>query len=135
MEIYTHEDKIKLSGKINKIKSKTHCKKIFKIIKQDSNLGRVTGNTNGIFLMFHLLSNETCHKIDKYISSIKKKSLRLSANSDTIYSDSYNNNDPGESISGIEKINYDEMNLSNKEKNIINQRMYHDALIKMNSVA
>jgi hypothetical protein len=136
MEKFSHDDKENLSRKISKIKSKKHFENILKIIKLDKNIGRITGNTNGIFIMFHKLSDTTYYKIERYICTIKKKSSsECSEGSDLFYSDSFSNNDYGETISGVEKINYDEMKLSNKEKNIIKRRMYNDALVKMNNNA
>lgn len=136
MDKYSIEDKEKLSKKIGKIKNKTHLKNILKMIKQDENMGKITKNSNGVFVMFHMVNDETCDKINNYIKKIQRPSTtsECSASSDVFYSDSCQYSETTETVSGIEKINYDDVKLSNEEKNIIKRRMYNDALNKMNDV-
>ena len=135
MESYSVEDKEKLAKKIGKIKNKTHLKNILKMIKQDENIGKITKNSNGVFVMFHMVSNDTCNKINNYIiKSHRQTTSECSASSDMFYSDSCQYSETNETISGIEKINYDDVKLSNEEKNIIKRRMYDDAVNKMNDM-
>lgn len=135
MESYSVEDKEKLVKKIGKIKNKTHLKNILKMIKQDENIGKITKNSNGVFVMFHMVSNDTCNKINSYIiKSHRQTTSECSASSDMFYSDSCQYSETNETISGIEKINYDDVKLSNEEKNIIKRRMYDDAVNKMNDM-
>ena len=135
MEPYSVDDKEKLSKKIGKIKNKTHLKNILKMIKQDKNVGKITSNSNGVFVMFHMVSDETCHNISLYIKKTQKNISECSSSSETMISESYQYSDTTETISGIEKINYDDVKLSNEEKNLIKKRLYSDALNEMNKVS
>ena len=131
---YEHHKKMDLVKKINKIKKKEYLVNIFKIIT----LGRkdYTENTNGVFIFFHNLDDETYEKLENYVSLIyklhkKSNSLdniltselsELSELSDTnaIYSDN----------NLIEKIQINSINneLSNKEKMIMRRKQYEDYL-------
>ncbi len=125
---YDHHKKMELVKKINKIKKKEYLVNIFKIITLGSK--DFTENTNGVFVFFHNLDDETYDKLDNYVSLIyklHKKSNSLENILTTELSDSlltYSEND------NIDKIDFNNVNreLSNKEKMIMRRKKYEEYL-------
>lgn len=135
---YDHSKKLELVNKIYKIKKKEYLLNIFKILL--SNSVEFTENNNGVYLLFHNLSDETYDKIDNYINMLYKnhrKNSHLKANllssdiSDSIMmsdsctdfmSDTIELNSIGGNINTINK------NLSNKEKLIMKRKKYEQYL-------
>lgn len=122
---YDYTKKMELVKKIQKIKKSEYLINIFKIIKMESKNYNV--NNNGIFVMFHDLSDEVYENIENYVNSIyklHKKSLNII----NIYDSEYSENQLIQSILS-DKIELDnEKNLSNKEKVIMKRKKYEKYL-------
>ena len=116
-KIYSYSERKKLSSKIMNIKKKDDYIKIFKIINQDPN-NKFTENSNGIWLDFKSLSDETISKVEKFLIKLKNKSDEDSVNSLEYvpYSteENYNN------------IKNSGPKLSNYEKSILRRNKYSD---------
>lgn len=114
---YSYSERKKLSAKIMNIKKKDDYIKIFKIINQDPN-NKFTENSNGIWLDFKSLSDETISKVEKFLIKLKNKSDEDSVNSLEYvpYSteENYNN------------IKNSGPKLSNYEKSILRRNKYSD---------
>jgi len=114
---YSYSERKKLSSKIMNIKKKDDYIKIFKIINQDPN-NKFTENSNGIWLDFKSLSDETISKVEKFLIKLKNKSDEDSVNSLEYvpYSteENYNN------------IKNSGPKLSNYEKSILRRNKYSD---------
>ncbi len=122
---YDYAKKMELVKKIQKIKKSEYLINIFKIIKLHSKKYNI--NSNGIFVMFHDLSDEVYENIETYVNSIyklHKKSLSVV----NIYDSEYSENQIIQSILSdtIELDN--EKNLSNKEKVIMRRKKYEKYL-------
>jgi hypothetical protein len=121
MNNYTYEQKEKLARRINKIKNKQKLIDILKIIQKDPSYDGMTENNNGIFMLFHKLTNDTYYKIDKYL----KKNFNTTSDdpltdSQSINIDSYTND--------FDLDNQSKFKYSNKEKCIIKRKLYNNAL-------
>ena len=123
MNNYTYEQKEKLARRINKIKNKQKLIDILKIIQKDPSYDGMTENNNGIFLLFHKLTNETYHKIEKYF----KKNLNTTSDEQFTESQSTNNIDVIYS-NDFDLDNQSKFKYSNKEKCIIKRKLYDNAL-------
>lgn len=122
---YDYTRKMELVKKIQKIKKSEYLINIFKIIKLHSKKYNI--NSNGIFVMFHDLSDEVYENIESYVNSIyklHKKSLSVI----NIYDSEYSESQIIQSILSdtIELDN--EKNLSNKEKVIMRRKKYEKYL-------
>jgi len=121
MNNYTYEQKEKLARRINKIKNKQKLIDILKIIQKDPSYDGMTENNNGIFMLFHKLTNDTYYKIEKYL----KKNFNTTSDdpftdSQSINMDSYTND--------FDLDNQSKFKYSNKEKCIIKRKLYNNAL-------
>ncbi len=129
---YDHNKKLDLANKINKIKKKDYLVNIFKIITMSSK--EFTENTNGVFVFFHNLDDDTYEKLETYVNHIyklhkKKNSIKNILSSDI--SDSIINYSETIETDAIEKeSDTDEMSkeLSNKEKIILRRKKYEEYL-------
>jgi len=122
---YDYTKKMELVKKIQKIKKSEYLINIFKIIKMESKNYNV--NNNGIFVMFHDLSDEIYENIENYVDSIYKLHKK-SINIINIYDSEYSENQLIQSILS-DKIELDnEKNLSNKEKVIMKRKKYEKYL-------
>ena len=129
---YDHNKKLDLANKINKIKKKEYLVNIFKIITTSSK--EFTENTNGVFVFFHNLDDETYEKLESYVNHIyklhkKKNSFKNILSSDI--SDSIINFSETIETDAIEKeSDTDDMTkeLSNKEKIIMRRKKYEEYL-------
>ncbi len=129
---YDHNKKVDLANKINKIKKKEYLVNIFKIITTSSK--EFTENTNGVFVFFHNLDDDTYEKLDTYVTHIyklhkKKNSVKNMLSSDI--SDSIINFSETIDTDVIEKeSDTDDMSkeLSNKEKIILRRKKYEEYL-------
>ena len=117
-----HENKEKLARKINKIKNKQHLIEIVKIIKKDVNAGNIVENNNGLFMMFHNLSDDTYSKIEKFFKKHTKISDTTSEKYSTELPPDINNND------NYIYENQSKLKYSNKEKCIIKRKLYDEIL-------
>ncbi len=122
---YDYTKKMELVKKIQKIKKSEYLINIFKIIKLNSKKYNI--NSNGIFVMFHDLSDDVYENIENYVNSIyklHKKSLSVV----NVYDSEYSENQIIQSILSdtIELDN--EKNLSNKEKVIMRRKKYEKYL-------
>jgi hypothetical protein len=120
---YTYEQKEKLARRINKIKNKSKLIDVLKIIQKDSSYDGMTENNNGIFMLFHNLSNDTYYKIEKYL----KKNFNNA--SDEQFTDSQSTNNIENSyMNDFDLDNQSKFKYSNKEKCIIKRKLYNNAL-------
>jgi hypothetical protein len=124
-KVFTFEEMEKLAHRISKIKNKNNLEAVRDIILTCNPGLSVTQNTNGLFMCFHNLTNETYNKLSTYIKKIKVNSNSLSDTSENAEYKPYTSNEyPFE---GNAKLRY-----SNKEKNLIKRKMY-DKQIKINN--
>ena len=124
---YDYTRKMELVKKIQKIKKSEYLINIFKIIKLESKKYNI--NNNGIFIMFHDLSDEVYENIENYVDSIYKLHKK-SSNVINIYDSEYSESQLIQSILSdtIELDN--EKNLSNKEKVIMKRKKYEKYLVQ-----
>jgi hypothetical protein len=122
MNNYTYEQKEKLARRINKIKNKQKLIDILKIIQKDSSYDGMTENNNGIFMLFHKLTNDTYYKIEKYL----KKNFNTT--SDEPFTDSLSVNNGDSYTNDFDLDNQSKFKYSNKEKCIIKRKLYNNAL-------
>lgn len=122
---YDYSKKMELVKKIQKIKKSDYLINIFKIINSHSKKYNI--NSNGIFIMFHDLSDTVYKDIEDYVDSIyklHKKSFSVININDSEYSES-------QIIQSLlsDTIELDnEKNLSNKEKVILRRKKYEKYL-------
>lgn len=123
---YNYDRKMELVKKIQKIKKSDYLINIFKIIKLHSKKYNI--NSNGIFIMFHDLSDEAYENIENYVNSIYKLHKKSSSNKINIYDSEYSESLLIKTIlsDNIECDN--EKELSNKEKIILNRKKYEKYL-------
>ena len=129
-KIFTHDDKLSLVTKINKIKKKKYLLNILNMIIVDNNVYNI--NSNGLFIFFHNLSNPVYNKIEKYVDNIYKKYAQKKISNAT---KEYTKNE--KFISDYEfmsEFNNDMYaSLSNKEKMIIKKRNYDEYIHNKNN--
>jgi hypothetical protein len=135
-KIYSYEDIEKLSQKIQKIKRKKNLEDIRDIIINNNAALNITENSNGIYLCFNQLSNDTFIKVDKYV----KKYLEIEnnkKNSTDVAITITSTIEEEKKVTSYIQENYlfddnSRLKYSNKEKNLIKKRLYDKAL-KINS--
>ncbi len=118
VKTYSYSDRRKISSRIKEIKKKEDYIRLFKIINRDPN-NKFTENSNGIWLDFKILENNTIYNVEKFLNKLNKSNS--------------NNND---SVNSIEYIPYsaDDVftlknngpKLSNYEKSILRRHKYSD---------
>lgn len=113
---YNYSERKKISSKVMSIKKKDDYVRLFKIINQDPN-NKFTENSNGIWLDFKSLSDETIEKVEKFLNKIKKKNK-----TDSINSHEYVPYSLEENFSN--KVNGPK--LSNYEKSILRRHKYSE---------
>jgi hypothetical protein len=122
-QIYTFEQKEKLARRIGKLKTKEHFETIGDIIT-DCNEGiSVTQNSNGSFVCFHNLTNETYIKIEKFILSIVKGKSISEADQSTYSSDYQPYSQDDYPFENNAKLRY-----NNRERNIIKRKLIDNKL-------
>lgn len=131
---YTTEEKEKLARKIGLIKNKEHLIKIGKIIMADKKCQGFTSNNNGSFTYFHILSDSTYSKIEKFINKIRKKKLDKTK-SDTFSETATFDYQPysQEEYQPENEFNT-KLKYSNKEKNLIKRKLYDKAISESNEI-
>ena len=106
VKTYNYSERKKISSKVMSIKKKEDYVRLFKIINQDPD-NKFTENSNGIWLDFKSLSDETIEKVEKFLNKIKKKIKTDSINSHEYvpYSleENFNNKVNGPKLSNYEK--------------------------------
>jgi len=120
---FDHSKKMELVKKINKIKKKEYLIDIFKIITTETK--DYTENNNGVFLLFHNLSDETYEKVENFVNIIYKMHKISNINTSIFnseISETINNLSDSSENSTIDK------NLSNKEKVIMRRKKYEQYL-------
>lgn len=106
---YSHEDRKQITQLIENLKNDEDYVAIFEILTDDEN-NKYTKNSNGVFLNFSTVGDDTLDRITKYLKKInKKKSNQIEVDTDVI------------PIGNIYK-NDRTHKLSNYEQNIIRQR-------------
>jgi hypothetical protein len=123
MNNYTYEQKEKLARRINKIKNKQKLIDVLKIIQKDPSYDGMTENNNGIFMLFHKLTNDTYYKIEKYL----KKNFNTTSDDPFTDSQSVSNLDVSYT-NDFDLDNQSKFKYSNKEKCIIKRKLYNNAL-------
>ncbi len=137
-KLYSYEDIEKLSPKIQKIKRKKNLEDIRDIIINNNPELNVTENSNGIYLCFNQLSNDTFLKVDKYVKKYfeNEANKKISTDMAITITSTVTEDDNNKVTSYIqENYLYDDnsrLKFSNKEKNLIKKRLYDKAL-KINS--
>ena len=123
---YDYHKKMDLVKRINKIKKKEYLLNIFNIIMEKSSQNDYTENTNGVFIFFHNLSDDTYEKLDSYVNNIYKTHIKSGIKSifNTDLSDNLTDFNKENTIE-LENINKE---LSNKEKMIMRRKKYENYL-------
>jgi len=116
---YPFEQKKKLANKISKIKKKNDLITIYNIIRDENKNLNHSNNDNGIFMMFHNLSNQTYYKLDEFLQS--RKTTTLSDTSDKSEYKPYSI----EEFAGQDKLS-PKLKYSNREKNLIKRQRYNE---------
>ena len=124
---YTHEQKEKLARRISKIKNKQKLIDILKIIQKDPSYNGITENNNGIFLLFHKMTNDTYSKIEKYI----KKNIINCTSEEPMTESHLNLTDDFSAVNDFDLDHQSKFKYSNKEKCIIKRKLYDNALNDM----
>ena len=128
---YPYEKKVHLVDKISKIKSKKVLVKIFEIINEDNK--DISINSNGIFMYFNKLNNDTYYEIEHFLRQINKKNkLNSTSSDDNILKKEYKPYvvDDFPSQKGMcPKLKY-----SNREKNLIKRKRYDNNINSENKV-
>ncbi len=122
---YDYTKKMELVKKIQKIKKSEYLINIFKIIKLESKKYNI--NNNGIFVMFHDLSDEVYENVENYVNSIYKLHKKT-INVVNIYDTEYSENQLIQSILSDKMELDNNKNLSNKEKVIMKRKKYEKYL-------
>ncbi len=135
-KIYSYEDIEKLSQKIQKIKRKKNLEDIRDIIINNNPNLNVTENSNGIYLCFNQLTNDTFLKVDKYVKKYMEIENNKKNSTDVAITMTSTIEEEKKVTSYIQE-NYlfddnSRLKYSNKEKNLIKKRLYDKAL-KINS--
>ena len=122
---YPYEKKKKLAERIGRIKKKDDLKAIFSIIKEENKSLATSNNDNGIFMMFHNLSNSTYYRIEKHIRQINIQNQEISESaSETSEKKTYKPYTIDD-FPAQEKLS-PKLKYSNKEKNLIKRQRYND---------
>jgi hypothetical protein len=124
---YSFDDKQKLVSKIQNLKKKKYFETIRDIILECNKNLDVTDNSNGLFLCFHNLSNDTYVKIDKFIKKLNKISY-TSENSENYSTEYVPYSQQEYPFENNAKLRY-----SNKEKSIIKRKIYDKHIIAENN--
>jgi hypothetical protein len=115
---FSHDKKMEIKKKIEKIKKKEYLVDIFKIIEQAKEF---TENTNGVFFFFHDLPDEIYEKLDNYVNNIYKLHKKNTSVSNVL------NSEISETINDTSDKNIDK-HLTNKEKVIFRRKKYEEYL-------
>lgn len=147
-KIYSFEEMETLINKITRIKKKKNLEEIRDIIISCNPSISVTENSNGIFMHFNKLKNETYHMLNKYMKNYQKEkdelsnSNKISDNCDSlqlsdISSDDMKTKSTDKDKNNISKegkyIHNSRLKYNNKEKNIIKRKIYDKELQESNS--
>ena len=120
---FDYNKKMELVKKINKIKKKEYLINIFKIITSENK--DYTENTNGVFIFFHNLSDDTYEKLETYVNYIYKLHSKNNQNINVL-SDSLNSINVSELLEISSSATDVNKNLSNKEKMLLRRRNYEE---------
>jgi hypothetical protein len=118
--VYSHDKKKKLAQQISKIKNKEYLIKIYEIISENNT--KFDENNNGLFTLFHKLSDDTYKKLDNYIKIIKSESK-----DDDPQSSENKNYDPycASDFPAQDKLS-PKLKYSNKEKGLLKRQRYDE---------
>ena len=122
---YSYNDRKKLSTRVKEIKSKEDYVRLFKIINRDPN-NKFTENSNGIWLDFKILEDETIEKVSKFLNKLSNKKKK---NVDSVSSIEY----VPYSADDIFNIKNNGPKLSNYEKSILRRHKYSDDIELLSS--
>jgi len=125
----SYEEMEKLHNRISKIRKKKYLEEIRDIIvKYNPNI-KITENSNGLYLCFQNLSNETYFKLSTYLKNLSK--LINSKKSDTTHLN-ISSDQLTQSTDDLPFENDPKLKYTNKERNIL-KRKHYDAEIKNNN--
>lgn len=127
-DVYTHEKKKKLAERISKLKKNEHKIRVYEIIQEENK--QVSSNENGIFMLFHNLSDETYDRLEKYLRQlrIKGKTDTMSDTSEKLEYKPYSVDDFPSQEKLSPKYRY-----SNREKTLVRKRRYSEAISEENT--
>lgn len=95
---------------------------IYDIIKKENQSLATSSNENGVFMMFHDLSNPTYHEIEKFLDKRKKnRTVSQSDTSEKLEYKPYTQEEFPAQENLAPKLKY-----SNKEKNLIKRQWYNE---------
>ncbi len=120
---YTTSRKKRLAEKIGKITSKRDIVNIHDIITENEDVN-ITENKNGMHLLFHKYKDETYRKLDKFLHKINKK-RKYFVDSENIPTENMVYKAYAKDKYPSQKNFSPKLKYSNKEKNIINRRIYN----------
>jgi hypothetical protein len=128
---FNYDELEKLARKISKIRNQKNLEKIRDIIINNNPDLKITENSNGVFMCFNNLTNNTYLLLDNFIKNITAVSSNSSfENINSTISETFNNNitfDDNSALSNS-KVVSNSIKLSNKEKNILKRKMYANQL-------
>lgn len=113
---YTHDMKKKLAQQIQGIKSKKTLIEIGCIIQEDS--PEISENSNGLFMFFESLKDETYEKLSKIVNGQKNSNSDSPASEQKSYKPFFHDEFPSERDMNP-KLRY-----NNKEKSLIKRKQY-----------
>lgn len=128
MEEYSFERKKKLADKIGNIKDKTILRKIKHIILSENTNAKSTKTGGGIFMYFQDYTDDTYHKIDKYLQKVEREKLERQTRSITEISEQLLQSseiidDPIDYNVTRSRLRY-----SNKEARILRRNQYEEII-------
>jgi hypothetical protein len=126
-ENYTLEKKKKLADRIQKLTEKSDLIRIKNLIAENNPDISFTKNSNGYFLYFHNLSNETYLAINKFLDKVEKRKLMIiNSEINTELADESETINEDYSDRNISK----KLRLTNTENHLLNRVKYEKELKK-----
>jgi hypothetical protein len=124
MTEFTFEQKKKLKDQIEKVRNKKDSFEILKIIQDNNESCKTRESNKKTLLFFHNFTNKTYHKLDDYITALKKK-RKANSNKDSNLSDTMSDYKPYSADDFPSQNGFSpNLRFSNREKNIIKRKIY-----------
>lgn len=124
---YTFEDMEKINNDISKIKKKEYLENIRDIIIENNPNIKITENTNGLFVHFHNLTNNTYKELEKYIRNANNKKKKKKTDSTNTLSEYVPYSTDEHTYCNDGKMKY-----TSKEKILMKRNMYYNEINNVN---
>lgn len=125
-ENYTLEKKKKLADRIQKLTEKSDLMQIKNLITENNPDISFTKNSNGYFLLFHNLTNDTYLAINKFLDKVEKRKLKIiqsELDTELVDSDTITDDHSDRNVSK-------KLRLTNTENHLLNRVKYEKELKK-----